>query len=440
MNKQRRALAVTFHALLAGYGMLTLSCSYSNGAARANNPEKNSQPGMEKNIIVAAAKAARENLSQTLTIAAEFRPMQEIDLHAKVAGYLKEIRVDVGDHVRQGQVIATLEVPEFRSDLTQAAAARKRSESDTLRARSEVQRAQSVFDAARLTYERLSTVSKSRPNLLAQQEVDDALAKMQVADAQVSAAKAGLAVAEEQAHVQEAAEARVKTMAEYATITVPFSGVITKRFADKGAMIQAGTASQTQAMPVVRLSAIDHLRLVLPVPESAVPRIRIGGTVAVKVPTLNQTFEGRVARFSGKVDPATRTMETEVDTANPRFLLKPGMYASTELELDRRANAVTVPVQAITRKEGKTLVLLVNQQRKLESREIVTGLETPQRVEVVSGLNEDDVIVIGNQSQLKPGMTVEPKLAASAETKGDGKAAPAKTATPANAAKMEGGR
>jgi RND family efflux transporter MFP subunit len=395
---------------------------------------------MEKNIIVAAAKAARENLSQTLTIAAEFRPMQEIDLHAKVAGYLKEIRVDVGDHVRQGQVIATLEVPEFRSDLTQAAAARKRSESDTLRARSEVQRAQSVFDAARLTYERLSTVSKSRPNLLAQQEVDDALAKMQVADAQVSAAKAGLAVAEEQAHVQEAAEARVKTMAEYATITVPFSGVITKRFADKGAMIQAGTASQTQAMPVVRLSAIDHLRLVLPVPESAVPRIRIGGTVAVKVPTLNQTFEGRVARFSGKVDPATRTMETEVDTANPRFLLKPGMYASTELELDRRANAVTVPVQAITRKEGKTLVLLVNQQRKLESREIVTGLETPQRVEVVSGLNEDDVIVIGNQSQLKPGMTVEPKLAASAETKGDGKAAPAKTATPANAAKMEGGR
>jgi len=443
MNKSRKAFEATFYALLAGYGILNISCSVSSGGARANNPAMNAQPGMEKPLTVAVAKVKREDLSQSLTLAAEFRPMQEIDLHAKVAGYLKEIRVDVGAHVQQGQVIATLEVPEFRSDLTQAAAARKRSESETLRARSEVQRAQSVYEAAKLTYERLSNVSKSRPNLLAQQEVDDALAKLHVAEAQVSAAKAALTVAEEQAHVQEAAEARVKTMAEYAIITVPFSGVITKRFADKGAMIQAGTASQTQAMPVVRLSEVDHLRLVLPVPESAVPRIRIGETVAVKVPTLNQTFEGRVARFSGKVDPSTRTMETEVDLPNPRFLLKPGMYASTELELERRPNATTVPVQAITRKEGKTMVMLVNQQRKLEPREIVIGLETPQSVEVISGLDEDAVVVIGNQSQLKPGMPVEAKLSSPGEMKGIAKTAPAGTIktvqTPSTAA-AKGGR
>jgi RND family efflux transporter MFP subunit len=415
MDKPRNALVISLIALLAGSGSLT-ACSPSIGTARGGKPEQGGQKEIEKSVTVAVAKVARENLAQRLTIAAEFRPMQEIDLHAKVAGYLKEIRVDLGDQVRQGQVIATLEAPEFKSDLTQAAAARKRSESDVARARSEAQRAGAVYDAAKLTYERLSGVSKSRPNLLAQQEVDDAQAKMLVADAQVSAAKAALAVAEEQAHVQEAGEERVKTIAEYTTIIVPFTGVITKRYADLGAMIQAGTASQTQAMPVVRLSQVDHLRLVLPVPESAVPQIHNGGPVAVKIPSLDQTFDGRVSRFSGKVDPSTRTMETEVDVPNPRYLLKPGMYASASLELDRRPNAVTAPVQAVARKDGKATVMLVNAQRKLEPREIVTGLETPENVEVVSGLNEGDLVVIGNLSQLKPGMVVEPKLA----TLGDG--------------------
>lgn len=244
------------------------------------------------------------------------------------------------------------------------------------------------------------------------------MAKAQIADAQLATTKAALAVAEEQVRVQEAGEARVKTMSEYMVITVPFSGLITKRYADKGAMIQAGTASQTQAMPVVRLSQVDHLRLILPVPESAVPLIRQGRSVAVKVPALNQTFEGRVARFSGRIDPATRTMETEVDVPNPQRLLKPGMYASADLELERRANIITVPVQAVMRKDGKTTVMRVNAERKLEVREVVAGLETPQSIEILSGLEEGDLVVIGNQSQLKSGQSVEPKITALGEAKG----------------------
>ena len=397
-------------ALLAGCALFASACSRAGGVTQATQAEPKTQSSIEPTLTVAVASATREDLSQKLSLAAEFRPMQEVELHAKVAGYLKEIRVDVGDFVRQGQLIATLEIPEFQSDLTQASASRKRSESDVVRARSEIQRAQSVHAAAQVTYERLAGVSKARPNLLAQQEVDDASAKVQIAAAQLDSAKASLAVAEEQVRVQEAGEARVKTIAEYTTITAPFSGLITKRFADKGAMIQAGTASQSQAMPVVRLSQVDHLRLILPVPESAVPRIRTGRSVAVNVPALNQTFEGRVARFTGKIDPATRTMETEVDVANPRALLKPGMYAAADLELDQRPNAVTVPVQAVLRKEGKATVLLVNAQHKLETREIAAGLETPQSIEVVSGLREGELVVIGNQSQLKPGLTVEAKI------------------------------
>jgi RND family efflux transporter MFP subunit len=365
--------------------------------------------GADNAVTVSVAKVERKDLFQGLTLAAEFRPFQEIDLHAKVAGYLREINVDVGDHVKQGQVIATLEIPEFKSELLQAEATKRRSESDVVRARSELQRAQSVYDAAKLTHSRLSTVGKSRPNLLAQQEVDDALARLQVAEAQLNAAKAAISVAEEQVRVQEANEARVKTLASYTVISAPFSGVITKRLADKGALIQQGTASQTQAMPVVRLSQIDHLRLVLPVPESVVPRIRLGRIVKVKVPTLNQTFDGKVSRFAEKVETSTRTMATEVDVPNPRSILKPGMYAYADLELEQKANTITVPVQAVNRKENKATVMLVNAQKRLELREIVTGLETPDSVEVLSGLSADELVVIGNLSQLKAGQLVETK-------------------------------
>jgi RND family efflux transporter MFP subunit len=356
------------------------------------------------------AKVVREDLSQHLTLAAEFRPYREIDLHAKVAGYLKDIGVEVGDSVRQGQLIATLEIPEFNSDLNQASAARKRSESDVLRARSEVQRAQSVLNAAKLVHSRLAAVSESSPKLLAQQEVDDALAKMRVAEAQFDTAKAGLSVAEEQVRMQEASEARARTMADYAVITAPFSGLITKRYADKGAMIQAGTASQTQAMPVVRLSQVDQLRLILPIPESVVPSVSVGRIVKIDVPALDQAFDGRVARFTGKVDSATRTMETEVDVANPRFVLKPGMYAVADLAVAVKASALTVPVQALSRKENNVSVMIVNAQNRLERREVSTGLESPATVEIVSGLAENDLVVVGSQGELRPGQAVTPKL------------------------------
>lgn len=401
---------------------LSIAVASCSQPARSEQVENHSptgaQAGADKAITVAVAKVERKNLSQGLTLAAEFRPFQEIDLHAKVAGYLRQINVDVGDRVRQGQTIATLEIPEFKSELLQAEATRKRSESDVLRSRSELQRAQSVYEAAKLSHSRLSSVGKARPNLLAQQEIDDALARLQVAEAQLNVAKAAVSVTEEQVHVVEATEAKVKTLAAYSVINAPFSGVITKRFADKGALIQQGTASQTQAMPVVRLSQIDHLRLVLPVPESVVPRIRLGRIVKVKVPSLNQTFDGKVSRFAEKVDTATRTMETEVDVPNLRQLLKPGMYAYADLELDQKTDAITVPVQAVSRKENKTSVMLVNAQKKLELREIITGMETPDSIEVVSGLSVDDLVVIGNLSQLKPGQTVQPKEQALSAAKG----------------------
>ncbi|HYO82598.1 MAG TPA: efflux RND transporter periplasmic adaptor subunit [Bryobacteraceae bacterium] len=364
----------------------------------------------QKTVSVAAVRAERQDLSRQTELAAEFRPFQEVDVHAKVAGYLKAIYVDVGDRVKQGQLLGVLEVPEYAEELAQATASEKRSELDVVRSRSEVTRAQTALDIQKLSYDRLLSVSKARPNLIAQQEIDTAASRFREADAQLATAKATLAATEQQVKVTTAARSRVNTMMNYLKITAPFSGVVTKRYADSGAMIQAGTASQTQTMPVVRVSQTDVLRLTLPVPESLVARIRTGSPVEVRVDALQRVFQGKVTRFTGRLDSATRTMETEVDLPNPGGIILPGMYGYASLVLDTTSDAVTVPVQAIAGHNTKPTVLVVNRENRLEEREIKLGMETPALVEIKSGVADDELVVIGSRAGLTPGKSVQVKL------------------------------
>lgn len=368
---------------------------------------------------VAVARVERHSLSRQLMIAAEFRPFQEIEVHAKVAGYVKNIRVDVGDRVRSGELLATLEIPEMIGELAQAAASSKRARAEVVRASGELQRAKSAHEVAHLIYGRLAAVMKSRPNLIAQQEIDDAQAKDRVAEAQVDAAQAALAAAQEAVQVSDAAQSRVKAMWDYSRITAPFAGVITRRYADTGAMIQAGTASQTQAMPLVRLSEDDRLRLVIPVPESVVDRIHLGDPVDVRVPALGRSFVGHVSRFASRLQDSTRTMHTEVDVPNPERVLVLGMYAEATLQLDRANGRLAVPIQAISRRPSGPVVFIVNPRNRVEERPIRTGIETPDQIEVIAGLKQNERVVISGVKNLEPGELVQPKLVQIAAVKED---------------------
>jgi len=359
--------------------------------------------------VVAVATVDRADLTQTLTLAAEFRPYQEVDVHAKVAGFLKAIYVDVGDRVKRGQLLALLEIPELTDDLTQDQAAVSRSAEEIKRAQADLERAESAHQVAHLAAFRLSEVLKAKPHLVAQQDIDEATARDRMAEAQISTAKAALASAGHQLDVSKAAASRTQALVDYARITAPFAGVITHRYADTGAMIQAGTSSQSQSMPLVQLSQNSRLRLIIPVPESSVARVHLGEAVQVRVDALNRRFPGTVARFADKLNPDTRTMDTEVDVVNDNLELVPGMYAHADLALDRAAGVLTVPVQALDRDERKTSVMLVNNGRT-ERRDIQTGMETPDRVEVRSGLAANDLVVVGSRTQLKPGAAVTPKV------------------------------
>jgi RND family efflux transporter MFP subunit len=295
-----------------------------------------------------------------------------------------------------------------------------RARAEVTRAQDEQRRAESVHSIAHLSFQRISTVAEKKPGLVAQQEIDEAQSKDLVTEAQVAATKSALAAAQEQVNVNSADTQKVKTLMDYARVTAPFTGVITRRYADKGSMIQAGTASQTQAMPVVKLSENSRLRLILPVPESAVPTVHIGQQVAVRVPTLNRSFPGRVARFAEVVAAATRTMDTEVDVLNPSLLLIPGMYAEVDLTLDRRDKVLAIPVMAVDRDNSDSQpgaaqtgqVMIVTPNNRVEKRKVTLGIESSNNVEVSSGLNEGDSVVLTGRSILQPGQEVRPKVTA----------------------------
>ena len=360
---------------------------------------------------VAVVKVARHDLASTLEIASEFEPFQEINVYAKVSGYIQKLYVDWGTHVKQGQLLAVLEIPELQQQLQQDEAAVRRSDQDLARAREELNRSESSYKVAHLTYTRLADVQKSRPELVAQQEVDVAQGKDVEASAGVSGAKASLAASEQALLASKAALEKDKAMFAYARITAPFDGVITKINAYTGALLPAGTASSNADSALCRLSQNNLLRLVIPVPERAVADIREGQILAVNVSAIKKTFNGKIVRFSDEIDTGTRTMHTEVNVPNPTFELVPGMYASVQIPLHGVNNALTVPVQAVQAGgNGQGAVLVVNASNRIEKRSVALGLETATDAEILSGLKEGEMVVFGQQNQFRPDQLVSPQI------------------------------
>ena len=351
------------------------------------------------------------NLASSLTVAGQFQPYQQVDLHAKVSGYIRWIKVDIGDRVRQGEVLALLEVPELQNQVEGAQAEVRHSQSDITRAQSEVVSAESTYSALHAEYTRLEEASKERPGLIAEQELDDARAKDQQAAAQVGVAKASLDAMRQQLGVSRATRSRLETMSGYEQIVAPFAGVVTKRYADTGSLIQAGQNNNTQTLPVVQVAESDLLRLRMPVPEGDVPYIQVGGDVRVTVSATGHTFTGKIIRFSRALDTNTRTMLTEVDVPNLDLSLDPGMYAETTIQLQQKNDALILPAQAVVQNGDQSYVLVVDATNHVEKRGVTLGIQTSNRVEITSGLQAGDNVIAAGQTGYQPGEVVSPHAA-----------------------------
>jgi len=331
-------------------------------------------------LAVAAVRPQRADVVRTISLPGDIIGRSQADLYAKVTGYLVRIDVDKGDWVKKGQVLAEIEVPELAQRL---------------------RRARANLEVRRVTYQRLQRVWSTDPRLLAREDVDVALGQYQQAQAEV-----------------EELEARFG----YTKIVAPFDGVITARYVDPGALIEAnghasgsGTpAEQRQRsgpVPVVSMAEIDRLRVYVYVPEEETALVRQGQSATLTLREFpGRTFTGEVTRFATALDLATRTMLTEIDLDNTDHELYPGMYADVTLELARHPDALRVPATAVGT-EGDTHFVFVVRDGVLVKAPVTTGIATGEWVEIPSGLSTGDVVVANMSPTLSAGDEVQAVVA-----------------------------
>ncbi len=352
-----------FRQHCAGAVLLLFSVLVLAGCKPGETSEapKKSQPP----AVVKLVQPKKGDILRSVSLPASITANQQVTLYSKVAGYLKTIPVDKGDDVKQGQLLAVIEVPEVLADFA---------------------RYQAESEIAELDYKRVTDAHQKSPDLVLPQSLDAAKAKSLMAKANLE---------------------RAGTMLGFCRITAPFSGVITKRAVDPGAFIPAATSgSAAQNAAVVTLMDFDKVRVQVAVPENEVPLIRNGLPVKVLVEELpGRTFEGGVTRFSQALDDASKTMLVEIDLENPKHELRPGMFATVKIGVEKHADALLIPVEAAVIEKSGTSVFIIAD-GKAKKIPVKTGFNDGASVEILDGLAQDQSVILVGKMVLSGGQPV----------------------------------
>jgi RND family efflux transporter MFP subunit len=396
----RKGICITVTALVSICAISAISACHTGAGG-----------GDAKAASVPSARVAiaqRGDISHVLTLAGQFQPYQVVDVHPKVSGYMKKINVDIGDIVQEGQTLAVLEVPELKAQVQQTVFEVEQSKEEITGAQHEIDRAVATHSALHAAFQRLQEASEGHPGLIAQQELDDAQAKDLSSEAQVDAAKAAMAAAKQHAGSAQADNQRVQALHDYTTVQAPIAGVVVWRYADTGALIQGGTNSNNQDLPIVRLSQSTLLRLRIPVPESDIQYVRVGNALEVRVDATGRSFTGKIVRFTRDVNFETRTMETEVDVQNRNLAISPGMYANTMLRLGHAENVLTIPIEALVLNGKQRAVYIVDNANHVHQSPVEVGIQGSKLAEIKSGLNPGDRVIIGGQEKYQETEEINP--------------------------------
>jgi RND family efflux transporter MFP subunit len=316
----------------------------------------------------------------------------EATLYGKVAGYVKSIRVDKGDSVHRGQTLAVLETPEMVKELDQAQAGYREALASLNRARAEA-------DLQAATYKRYGEVHAKDPDAISIQELDEYRSKSEVADAEVKLAEARVETA--RANFE-----RLVALNQYADIAAPFSGVVTARYIDPGALIQAATSS-IQGQPIVTVQDLDTIRVYVNAPEIDVPFIHVGMPSSLTTAAYpGKVFKATVTRFAEALDPSTRSMKTEIDVWNPQHVLRPGMYADVTLNIEKLSNVLITPDSALVVEDSKKFVWIVRD-GLAHKVQVEAGLDDGAQAEIRSGLNGAEPVVVAGKDGLAEGKPVQ---------------------------------
>jgi RND family efflux transporter MFP subunit len=353
----------------------------------------------------------RATVAQRLQTNATLEAFEETDLFAKVSGYLSDVRVDIGDHVKAGQVLAIIDVPEMKQELAEAKAQFESKKSSLESARHQL-------DHNKADVALQNALAKDREQLgegrqfISDRTLDQVHANADIAKADLGVAEANRDLAANQVDVAAATVEKIKTLLAYTQIVAPFDGVVARRQVNRGDLVQAATATRTtpSAGSLFTVQRIDTIRVFCDVPESDVPHLHVGDPAIVKPSGFDgKPFIGKVTRFSLRLDPETRNMRTEVDLPNPDERLYPGTYAEVSLEMNRRPDALTVPIAAVGSDGDGNFVYTIADNR-ITRLAVKTGLIDNGRMEVIEGLSEETPVVASTKGVPPPTTVVEPQM------------------------------
>ncbi len=316
-------------------------------------------------LKVQVVQPSRGPISRSISLPANVRALQQAILYAKVGGYLTAIRVDRGDSVKAGDVLAEIEAPELLADATKF--------------RAEV-------EVAQLDFQRLTAAGKKSPDLVMPLSVEAAKGKFEIATANAE---------------------RNETMLHFTKIIAPFDGVVTKRWVDIGALIPAATGSGSpQSAAVLTVVDFSRVRVEVFVPESEVPLLKAGLAAEVRVEELTgKTFAGEVTRIAWSLDELTKTMPIEIELANPEGALRPGMFATAKILVAQKRDSLLVPVEALVVEKARTSVfaLVDGKARKMV---VKVGFEDGKSFEVLEGINRETAVILSGKLPLTDGQSV----------------------------------
>lgn len=358
-------------ALFAGLGYWRVQ---SRNRVRAELIPASAQ---SEQIPVAVMHPTRSNASRQLTIPGDVQAYVETPIYARTDGYLKRWYVDIGGRVKEGQLLATIDTPEIDQQLKQAEAAQLQ--------------AQANLDLAKSTAERWHNLLKS--DGVSQQEVDTNDAAYKARQADYAAAVANVD--------------RLKSMQSFQQVTAPFAGVITARDIDIGALISNGTAKE-----LFKLAQIDVMRVYVNVPEGYSNDMRIGMPAELHIAEFpSRVFTGKVAHTAGAIDSSSRTLLTEVQVANPKGELMPGSYAEVTFKISSAEPPLVVPSNTLIFRSAGPQVAVVDSRHAARLRNITVGRDFGNSLEVLSGLQPSDLVILNPPDSLADGTSVSPQEA-----------------------------
>jgi RND family efflux transporter MFP subunit len=373
----RLALIVLVFLLLAGG--FSVARRLTERGALAKETERLAIP------TVGVTTPNTDSAADQLVLPAQLQAFVESAIYARTNGYLLRWTRDIGSHVKKGELLAEIDAPEVDQELSQAEAAR--------------QQAAAQLQLAKSTAERWANLRKT--DSVSQQEADQQASAHTQAQANLAAADANVR--------------RLQQLESFKHVYAPISGVITRRNTDVGALITAGSTGQSKEL--FDLAQVDPLRVFVSVPQTNAPSIRAGLSAYIELREYpGQKFSGKVVRTADAIDPATRTLLTEIDVPNPDGHLLPGSYAEVHFAVPVLVKRMSIPVNALLFRPEGPRVAVVGADHKVHLKAINIGRDYGTKVEILGGLDPNDQIVVNPADSLQDGQEVNVKAGSGAQS------------------------